>query len=162
MEIKRTFGMSFGLRMVTIAVMLIASTVSLSAQRIALTTNLLEDAVLTPNFGIDIAVADRQSISFDLSCSPWKLSPQFFNKSMTFRELYTAYYEYQEEFVKATTLKTYRDRIVYMKMLDNVKLVDLNATHYEKWRKELSKRTDMSTGYKNQISNQFNLLCQFT
>lgn len=88
MEIKRTFGIPFGLKVVTIAVMLIASTISLSAQRIALTTNLLEDAVLTPNFGIDIAVADRQSISFDLSCSPWKLSPQFYNKSMTFRAGY--------------------------------------------------------------------------
>ena len=49
------------------------------------------------------------------------------DKSMTFKELYEAYYEYQQEFVKATTLKTYKDRIVYMKMLDNVKLVDLNV-----------------------------------
>ncbi|MCI6899298.1 MAG: site-specific integrase [Tenericutes bacterium] len=73
------------------------------------------------------------------------------DKSMTFKELYTAYYEYQKEFVKATTLKTYRDRIKYMQMLDNVKLVDLNITHYERWRKEISKLTNISTSYKNQI-----------
>ena len=73
------------------------------------------------------------------------------DKSMTFKELYEAYYEYQQEFVKATTLKTYKDRIVYMKMLDNVKLVDLNVIHYEKWRKELSKINHISTSYKNEI-----------
>jgi integrase len=73
------------------------------------------------------------------------------NKSMTFKELYTAYYEYQQEFVKATTLKTYRDRIVYMRMLDNVKLVDLNAYYYDQWRKEIAKLDHISTGYKNQI-----------
>ena len=38
-----------------------------------------------------------------------------------------------------------------MQMLDNVKLVDLNITHYERWRKEISKLTNISTSYKNQI-----------
>ena len=38
------------------------------------------------------------------------------DKGMTFKDLYTAYYEYQEDKVKATTLKTYRDRIVFMKL----------------------------------------------
>lgn len=79
---------------------------------------------------------------------------------MTFKELYEAYYEYQQEFVKATTLKTYKDRIVYMKMLDNVKLVDLNVIHYEKWRKELSKINHISTSYKNSIQKLLNLLIQ--
>lgn len=43
---------------------------------------------------------------------------------MTFKELYTSYYSYQKDKdkVKPTTLKTYRNRIKYMKLLDNIKL----------------------------------------
>ena len=70
--------------------------------------------------------------------------------NMTFKELYTAYYSYQEDKVKATTLKTYRDRIKYMQMLDNIKLKDLSVNHYELWRKEINK-IDISTAYKNDI-----------
>ena len=38
-----------------------------------------------------------------------------------------------------TTLKTYRDRIKYMQLLDNIKLKDLSVKHYELWRKEINK-----------------------
>ena len=64
--------------------------------------------------------------------------------------LYTAYYNYQEDKVKPTTLKTYRDRIKYMQLLDNIKLKDLSVKHYELWRKEINK-ADISTAYKNDI-----------
>lgn len=73
------------------------------------------------------------------------------DKNMTFKDLYDAYYKYQEEFVKVSTLKTYRDRIIYMKMLDNAKLVDLNVTHYESWRREMAKINNISSSYKNEI-----------
>ena len=72
------------------------------------------------------------------------------DKSMTFKDLYLAYYEYQKDKVKDTTLKTYRDRIKYMQLLDNVKLKDLNATHYELWRKEIIK-ADIKDSYRNDI-----------
>lgn len=72
------------------------------------------------------------------------------DKNMTFKELYTKYYSYQENKVKPTTLKTYRDRIKYMQLLDNVKLKDLSVKHYELWRKEINK-FDISTTYKNDI-----------
>ena len=72
------------------------------------------------------------------------------DKNMTFKELYTAYYSYQEDKVKPTTLKTYRDRIKYMQLLDNIKLKDLSVKHYELWRKEINK-ADISTAYKNDI-----------
>ena len=49
-----------------------------------------------------------------------------------------------------TTLKTYRDRIKYMQLLDNIKLKDLSVKHYELWRKEINK-ADISTAYKNDI-----------
>lgn len=58
------------------------------AQRLAITTNLLEDVVLTPNLGFDIVLSDKQSIAFDASYSPYKLSSQFHNKRMTFRTEY--------------------------------------------------------------------------
>ncbi len=72
------------------------------------------------------------------------------NKNMTFKELYEAYYIYQEDKVKVTTMKTYKDRIKFMQMLDNIKLKDLNVNHYELWRKEISK-INISIIYKNDI-----------
>ena len=39
---------------------------------------------------------------------------------MTFKEAYTLYYEYQKDKIKDSTLKTYRDRIKYMGLLDNI------------------------------------------
>lgn len=80
--------MSKRIKIIFIIILLIATKTSLNAQRIALTTNLLEDAILTPNIGVDIVVADNQSITFDASCAPYKLSQQFYNKCMTFRAGY--------------------------------------------------------------------------
>ena len=70
--------------------------------------------------------------------------------TITFKQLYTMYYEYQTDKVKHTTLRTYRDRIPYMSMLDNIKIKDLSSTHYELWRKEINKLS-ISTVYKNDI-----------
>lgn len=70
--------------------------------------------------------------------------------SITFKQLYTLYYEYQLDKVKQTTIKTYKDRIPYMKMLDNTKLKDLNSTHYELWRREIN-ILNIATSYKNDI-----------
>lgn len=69
---------------------------------------------------------------------------------MTFKQLYQAYYTYQEDKVKKATLKTYRDRIKYMSLLDNIKIKDLDGSYYELWRKEISK-LPISTAYKNQV-----------
>ena len=63
---------------------------------------------------------------------------------MAFKDLYTADYEYQQDKVKMTTLKTYKDRIKY------IQLIDLNVAHYELWRKELSK-VDIKNSTKNDI-----------
>ena len=68
----------------TIILLMVAKT-SLHAQRIAVTTNALEDIVLTPNVGVDVVVADRQSITFDASVSPYKIADNFHNKRMTVR-----------------------------------------------------------------------------
>ena len=54
------------------------------------------------------------------------------NPHMTFKEAYTIYYDYQKNKIKDSTLKTYRDRIKYMGLLDNVELVNLNWDLYQK------------------------------
>lgn len=58
---------------------------TVNAQRIALTTNLFEDAIVTPNFGVDVVMSDKQSLAFDLSYAPYKLADAFHNKCMTYR-----------------------------------------------------------------------------
>lgn len=59
------------------------------------------------------------------------------DNNMTFKELYTAFYEYQKDKVKETTLNTYKDRIRYMALLDKIKVKDFNLQHYEMWRKKI-------------------------
>ena len=70
--------------------------------------------------------------------------------NMTFKELYTKYYEVQKDIVRYSTLKTYRDRIKYIGMFDKVKLKDRDAIHYQKCRAEMMK-VDISNSYKNEI-----------
>lgn len=70
------------------AIMMMVSQTPLKAQRMALTSNLLEDAVLTPNLGLDIVVSDRQSFAFDVSYAPYKLTEKFHNKHMAIRAGY--------------------------------------------------------------------------
>lgn len=72
------------------------------------------------------------------------------NKNMKFKDLYEAFYEYQKEKVKETTFQTYKDRVPFLKMLDDIKLVDFNIMHFEKWKKEMNKR-DIANSYKNDI-----------
>lgn len=80
--------MSIKIKFIIVAVLLIATKTSVDAQRIALTSNLFEDAILTPNVGVEIVVADRQSLTFDTSFAPYKICEQFHNKQMTFRAGY--------------------------------------------------------------------------
>ncbi|MBR4883285.1 MAG: DUF3575 domain-containing protein [Bacteroidales bacterium] len=80
--------MSTKIKLILIVIIMIAFRGTLSAQRIALTSNLLEDAVLTPNIGVDIVVEDRQSLTFDASFSPYKVATEFYNKRMTLRAGY--------------------------------------------------------------------------
>lgn len=72
------------------------------------------------------------------------------NPHMTFKEAYTIYYDYQKDKIKDSTLKTYRDRIKYMCLLDNVELVNLNWDLYQKWRAQINK-TNLCDRYKTDI-----------
>ena len=61
------------------------------------------------------------------------------------------YYDYQKNKIKDSTLKTYKDRIKYMGLLDNVELVNLNWDLYQKWRSQMNK-TDIQKFIKQVIN----------
>lgn len=80
--------MSAKTKFILLVIIMIASSATLRAQRIAITSNLLEDVVLTPNIGVDFVIKDSQSLTFDASYSPYKLASEFYNKRMTVRAGY--------------------------------------------------------------------------
>ena len=82
------------------------------------------------------------------------------NPHMTFKEAYTKFYEYKSDKVRTTTLKTYKDRIKYMGLLDDIELVDLNGEHYQRWRNELNK-LDIRSTYKRDIQKFIKMVINF-
>lgn len=80
--------LTVNMKLVLVVILMIAARGSINAQRMSLTTNLFEDAIATPNLGVDVVVADKQSISFDASFAPYTLSEAFHNKCMTVRAGY--------------------------------------------------------------------------
>lgn len=72
------------------------------------------------------------------------------HRDMTFKDLYLAFYEYQSDKVRETTIKTYRDRIKYLELFDKIKLRELNINHFELWKKEINK-LPLATSYKNDL-----------
>ena len=71
-------------------------------------------------------------------------------RTMTFKDLYKAFYEYKSDKVRYSTIKTYRDRVKYLTMFDDVKLKDFSINHFELWKKEINK-TNLATSYKNDL-----------
>lgn len=76
---------NFKIRWILVVILMIAAGKTVNAQRLALTTNLFEDAIVTPNFGVDVVITDKQSFTFDASFAPYKLADAFHNKCMTYR-----------------------------------------------------------------------------
>ena len=79
---------------------------------------------------------------------------------MTFKDLYTHFYNNRLSEVKETTLKTYRNRQKYFESLNNIKLKNLNIEHFKLWKQEINK-TSISTAYKNDIFKFFKLLLNY-
>ena len=73
---------------------------------------------------------------------------------MTWKQLYEEFYEYKKDKVKLTTMRTYRQRDKYFKMLNNIKLSELNITHYQKWRSYIQKQ-DLAIKTKNGFHKLF-------
>lgn len=57
---------------------------------------------------------------------------------MTFRELYEEFYEYKKDKVKITTLRTYRVNVRELKEFLDLKVMDIQLSHYIAWRKRIA------------------------
>lgn len=53
---------------------------------------------------------------------------------LTFKDLIQEHYQYQQVKVKVTTLSNYRNMMVYLEPLENIKLESFNISHFEMWR----------------------------
>lgn len=110
------------------------------------------------SYGLDGKRHQYQSPAFMTEKEAIKAEEEYLNKykelevnpHMTFKEAYTLYYDYQKDKIKDSTLKTYRDGMVYMGLLDNVELVNLDWNLYQKWRNQMNK-TNLCDRYKTDI-----------
>lgn len=72
------------------------------------------------------------------------------NEEMTFKELCDKHFEYQKDKVKITTLRNYIKRREHLKMLDDIKISNLNIQHFEEWKKQINS-LDLATRTKNDL-----------
>lgn len=70
--------------------------------------------------------------------------------NMTFKELCDKHFEYQQGKVKVTTLRNYMKRRQHLEMFDDIKLIDLNISHFEDWKKKINS-LKMETSTKNDL-----------
>ena len=82
------------------------------------------------------------------------------NPHITFYQAYQKVYDYKKDKIRTTTLKTYRDRISFMKLFWDVELVDLDSDLYQRWRNQLNK-TNLSDRYKTDIQKSIKTICNF-
>lgn len=80
--------MTRSLKLIVVVLLMVLTKTTVSAQRVAVTSNVLEDVLLMPNVGVDFVVADNQSIAFDATIAPYKISSKLHNKNLTFRASY--------------------------------------------------------------------------
>ncbi len=80
--------------------------------------------------------------------------------NMTFNDLYMKFYHYKEDKVKFSTLRTYKERKVFLKSLDNIKLKDFDINIFEKWKQEINSY-DLSTNTKNYLFKFLKILLNY-
>ncbi len=73
-----------------------------------------------------------------------------YEEALRAEQAYLKVYDYKKDKIRATTLKTYRGRISFMKLFWDIELVDLNADLYQRWRNQMNK-TNLSDRYKTDI-----------
>lgn len=87
-------------------------------------------------------------------------TPENQNCNMTFNELCNLHFEFQKDKVKLTTLNNYKKRLSYLKSLGNIKVKNLNITHYEMWKKEINSK-NLATGTKNDLYKYLKCVLNF-
>ena len=82
------------------------------------------------------------------------------NPHITFYQAYQKVYEYKKDKIRPTSLKTYDDRIIFMKLFWNEELVNLNVDIYQRWRNQMNK-TNLSDRYKTDIQKLIKIVCNY-
>ena len=80
--------------------------------------------------------------------------------TITFKELYNLFYEFQSDKVKASTIRNYKNKITYLEPFMNKKIYELNIDLYMKWRNELNS-THLATRTKTDILKFFKSILNF-
>lgn len=79
---------------------------------------------------------------------------------ITFKQLIDEHYNYQLDKVKTTTLYNYKNMMVYLEPLYNIKIDTFNIRHYELWRQYMNEK-NISTRYKNGIYKYLKAVMNF-
>lgn len=79
---------------------------------------------------------------------------------ITFKQLIDEHYNYQLDKVKTTTLYNYKNMMVYLEPLYNIKIDTFNIRHYELWRQYTNEK-NISTRYKNGIYKYLKAVMNF-
>lgn len=80
--------------------------------------------------------------------------------TITFKELYNLFYEFQEDKVKTSTKRNYKNKITYLKPFLNKKIYEIDIDLYMKWHKELN-QTNLGTRTKIDILKFFKSILNF-
>jgi integrase len=80
--------------------------------------------------------------------------------TITFRELYNLFYNFQEDKVKSSTKRNYKNKIVYLEPFMDKKIYELNIDLYMKWRNEMNHK-NLSTRTKVDILKFFKSILNF-
>lgn len=79
---------------------------------------------------------------------------------LTFKDLIQEHYQYHQDKVKVTTLSNYRNMMVYLEPLENIKLESFNIRCFEMWRQFMNSNP-ISTRYKNGVYKYLKALMNF-
>ncbi len=79
---------------------------------------------------------------------------------LSFKDLIQEHYQYQQDKVKVTTLSNYKNMMVYLEPLENIKLESFNIRHFEMWRQFMNSKP-ISTRYKNGVYKYLKALMNF-
>ena len=80
---------------------------------------------------------------------------------MTFKDLWNAFLEYQDDKVRISTKVGYKYRGKYLVPLYKIKCVDFNIVYYEKWKKYINSQPNMKDISKNDILKVLKAVLRF-
>ena len=80
--------------------------------------------------------------------------------TITFRDLYLLFYDFQSDKVKTSTIRNYKNKVTYLEPFMDKKIYELNIDLYMKWHKEMN-MTKLATRTKIDILKFFKSILNF-